>query len=162
MSAVYIYGLKDPRTNEIRYVGKTNNPRRRLEFHLAMKDVNRHKVNWLEDLKRDGAKPVMVILEQTDDKNWGKREKYWIATGRASGWPLTNIADGGANNFYAEANLDAALELYVDKSMLRGLSHEQKLAIAREAARVSVPYAKTARGYEIAKQTIIDQIGENV
>lgn len=34
MKKTYIYGLKDPRDNQIYYVGKSDNPQRRLEQHL--------------------------------------------------------------------------------------------------------------------------------
>lgn len=34
MKKTYIYGLKDPRDNQIYYVGKSNDPQRRLEQHL--------------------------------------------------------------------------------------------------------------------------------
>jgi hypothetical protein len=31
----YIYALMDPRTGEMRYIGSTTDPRRRLQGHLA-------------------------------------------------------------------------------------------------------------------------------
>lgn len=162
MSEVYIYGLKDPRTGEIRYVGKTVNPSSRFSFHMAGNDVNRHKQNWLTGLKREGVKPEMVILEVTDEDRWEGREKYWIAKGRKDGWPLTNIAEGGANNSYSASNFDSALEPYLYKKkrlLLSGMTEAEKLDIVTEATKASIPYAKTPQGFEIARRIINERIG---
>jgi hypothetical protein len=35
MSQIIIYGLFDPRTGELRYVGKARDPQKRLKGHLA-------------------------------------------------------------------------------------------------------------------------------
>ena len=94
--SVYIYGLKDPITKEIRYVGKTVNPKSRYQKHVKNDDMcNRHKKAWINSLKRTGHKPEMVILEETDEKHWDARERYWIKTGLESEWPLVNILSGG-------------------------------------------------------------------
>ena len=56
----YIYGLVDPETTEIRYIGKTIRPKERLQNH--MNEVsNCHRSNWLQSLKRKGLKAEMVI-----------------------------------------------------------------------------------------------------
>jgi hypothetical protein len=41
---IYIYGLVDPRTDKIRYVGKSNNPERRLYAHIKDVAVNREEL----------------------------------------------------------------------------------------------------------------------
>lgn len=93
---IYIYGLKDPRNNEIRYVGKSINPTLRYSEHIHEKKTNKEKMEWLKDLSDNGAKPELVILETIgEDVDWQEREKYWIAFGYESNWRLTNIASGG-------------------------------------------------------------------
>lgn len=94
---VYIYALKDPETKEIRYVGKANNPKARYHQHVNSNDLtNSHKHNWIMELHRKGLEPELLILEETDDKRWEKREKHWIKFGLDNDWPLTNISAGGA------------------------------------------------------------------
>lgn len=90
MKIAYIYGLKDPRDGQIYYVGKSNKPRQRLSQHLGREDCNKYKKAWLTDLKRNGLRPNLVILEETKG-NWQDAERSWIAKGIDNDWPLTNI-----------------------------------------------------------------------
>lgn len=94
---MFIYGLKDPRTDEIRYIGKTNDCAIRLHYHRTHCKTGRtHKDNWLVGLKTAGYEPDMVILEETEtDAQAYEREQHWIAYGREQGWKLTNHTDGG-------------------------------------------------------------------
>lgn len=48
----YIYTLKDPITNEIRYVGKANDPNKRILDHIKeCKSSNiSHKISWIKSL----------------------------------------------------------------------------------------------------------------
>ncbi len=43
----YIYTLSDPNTNEVRYVGKTINIKRRYKQHLYDKRQTSHKNSWI-------------------------------------------------------------------------------------------------------------------
>ena len=92
----YIYGLVDPETDEMRYVGKSNNPKVRYQYHLADKNTNPHKTAWIRRLSERGLKPNLVILEETTQKQWEERERYWIKHYRDEGAPLVNILEGGA------------------------------------------------------------------
>ena len=94
---IYIYGLEDPETHEIRYVGKAKNPKARYRQHLYGHDLsNNHKQNWINSLLEKGLRPELIVLEETDDKHWEVREKYWIKFGLDNDWPLVNISCGGA------------------------------------------------------------------
>jgi len=92
----YIYGLVDPETGEMRYVGKSNNPKVRYQYHLADKNTNPHKTAWISGLSKRGLKPNLVILEETTREKWEERERYWIKRYRDEGAPLVNILEGGA------------------------------------------------------------------
>jgi hypothetical protein len=64
--SVFIYGLKDPRDNLIKYIGKTINPVLRLASHVHdfnLTGYNSPKQEWILKLNRLGLKPVMVILK---------------------------------------------------------------------------------------------------
>lgn len=94
---VTIYGLIDPRTGEIRYVGKAIDPEKRLRGHMRERGVT-HKAKWIQALKRLGLRPILRILEEIHDSNdldWQQREVFWIASLRQNGCPLTNLDGGG-------------------------------------------------------------------
>lgn len=93
---IYIYALLDPDTDEVRYVGKTDNTNRRLSRHIHVaENDNPAKVKWVTSLKANGKIPKMVILEESAPDTWVDREKHWIAYYRASGAALTNLSSGG-------------------------------------------------------------------
>lgn len=94
---VYIYGLVDPSTNELRYVGKTIHLKQRLRKHMTRLENNR-KASWIKNLKEKGIKPELVILEvieDSDDSDWQKWESWWIAYFLQLGCRLTNLNGGG-------------------------------------------------------------------
>ncbi len=89
-----IYVLKDPRTNEVRYIGFTDNPKRRLAAHLTTCNSERnHKANWVRSLVNLALRPTLEIIEETNSPV--EREMFWIKHYRALGARLTNSTDGG-------------------------------------------------------------------
>lgn len=100
MATNYIYGLRDPLTREIRYVGKSTQPIFRLRGHLKdAKEARTHKQRWLRQLEEKGLAPELVILEEVKaPRTWQQAEREWIAKGKEMGWPLTNLTDGGEGN----------------------------------------------------------------
>ena len=92
----FIYKLIDPVTKEIRYVGKSNNPKKRLSDHInCCQYTNTHKNNWISSLLSIGQKPILEIIEEVPIKEWQKYEVYWIDKLRSEGNNLTNIDIGG-------------------------------------------------------------------
>lgn len=90
----YIYALLDPNTKQIRYVGKSNNPRGRLSDHISeAKNIRTHRHNWIKSLYP--LEPELKILEECLESNWAERERWWIAHFKSKGHPLTNSTDGG-------------------------------------------------------------------
>lgn len=93
---VYIYGLKDPETDLIRYIGKSIRPVERLGNHMSQQPTMCHRSHWLQSLKRRGLQPELVILERIEGAwPWQESERFWIKYARQHGWPLTNNTDGG-------------------------------------------------------------------
>lgn len=92
---IYIYGLADPDTGEIRYIGKSIRVYDRLSNHCNDRSRN-HRTNWIKTLLQVGKKPALVILEELPhDADWQDSERRWIAHARSNGWRLTNGTDGG-------------------------------------------------------------------
>jgi hypothetical protein len=95
-----VYALVDPRTSETRYIGKSSTglerPRSHFEPRRISSDPNRHKAGWIGALTKAGLKPIITVLEEcASDAAALVAEVKWIAHGRAQGWRLTNLTDGG-------------------------------------------------------------------
>lgn len=91
----YIYTLSDPITQEVRYVGKTINPKQRKHNHSNIsRDKGTHKRNWINLLKKQGLKPNFEIIDQVEN-DWKFWEKYWIAQFKSWGFNLCNYTLGG-------------------------------------------------------------------
>lgn len=96
METTNIYTLTDPRTKEVRYVGKANNLTQRYKAHLnRARKHQTHKKNWLEQLKREGLRPIIEVVDIVPVGDWRYWERYWIAQMRQWGFNLVNHTDGG-------------------------------------------------------------------
>lgn len=88
-----VYGLLDPRSLEVRYVGKTHRvPESRLKEHIAYSlSGESHLARWIRKID---AVPSIVILEQ-DPEDLNEAERFWISNLRKQGIHLVNMTDGG-------------------------------------------------------------------
>ena len=92
----FIYALKDPRTNEIRYIGKANDPKERYSNHInKCRDKNTHKRNWINNLRQEKLKPILEILEEVPIDKWKEYEKMYIKKYIVEGCILMNYTEGG-------------------------------------------------------------------
>lgn len=95
---ICIYVLRDPRNNQIRYVGKTiQSINNRLTSHVreAKRENNSHKDRWILQIVRAGYLPIIEKIEDVNENNWQEREKYWIVKYYEDGCKLVNETDGG-------------------------------------------------------------------
>lgn len=90
-----IYGLADPISGNIRYIGQSYDPKIRYKFHLKIKKPRTYKEFWIVSLKKLGLLPELVIIETTTFDKINERERFWIAEYRSLGFNLTNLTDGG-------------------------------------------------------------------
>ena len=62
-----------------------------------MRDTsNCHRVHWLNELKKNGLKPIPLIIEEINgDWPWQESEKHWISFFKRHGHNLTNNTIGG-------------------------------------------------------------------
>lgn len=93
----YIYYLSDPITNQVRYVGKANNIKKRLYCHLSKNNLIKptHKNNWINSLLRENIKPLIEVIDEVPLSEWEFWEKYWISQFKTWDFDLTNKTDGG-------------------------------------------------------------------
>lgn len=85
-----IYGFIDE-DGDLRYIGKANNLRERMQKHMY--EIGRRRTPVYDWLAKHGE-PVMIVLE-SDCEDWRSSEREWIAEARLAGAPLLNLADGG-------------------------------------------------------------------
>jgi hypothetical protein len=107
-ATTFIYALVEPRPGHpnfgrVRYVGKSNQPKERLQRHLKWDKANERKSRWLAQLSSIGMEPQLVILEECAFEDWQAREHYWEQHLRMEGEPLTNLAEGGRGRIYYTA-----------------------------------------------------------
>lgn len=96
MENVYIYGLVDPRNNQVRYIGKANNPKNRYKNHYnSARDKNTHKRNWISNIRKDGLRPELIIIDEVKKVEWQYWESFYISLFKTWGFNLVNYTSGG-------------------------------------------------------------------
>ena len=100
MSKLLIYGLVDPRTGELRYVGKSTSGLKRPRNHCSPSHLKykTHCAAWIRSLIAIGIRPDIVILDESPfagNDTLEQAEIFWIAYWRAVGADLTNHTAGG-------------------------------------------------------------------
>lgn len=96
-----VYGLRDPRTGEIRYVGLSRRGMSRPLEHMfpaELKKTHTYKQRWVQALiQKHGIVPEIVVLQQfPTEEGLCEAERWWIAQGRAALGPrFANECSGG-------------------------------------------------------------------
>lgn len=142
MSEVAIYGLTDPVTGELRYVGKAENVKERYSSHLH-DGSDSPKALWIRRLKELGLKPGVYLLERCDGETWQEAERRWIAHMETVGASLTNVRAGGEGPPTAKEKRLEERVAYLEAQMARVV-----LTIAMEQENSAVEYACDACGTE--------------
>jgi hypothetical protein len=103
-----IYGLFDPYTHELRYIGRSSSGLNRPHQHWGdafkkKKDgswrFNYYVYRWLRTLNPN-TPPAIGVIQEFDitpkpNQCLNEAEKYWIRHFRTAGCRLTNLTDGG-------------------------------------------------------------------
>jgi len=93
----YIYALIDPRTNEVKYIGKTIDPKKRFYQHISERLLYKHyKAKWIQNLHDQNLRPIFKVLEICPLENYEKREAYHISLYDFN--QLTNSDERGQGN----------------------------------------------------------------
>ena len=97
MRAGVIYAICEP-DGAIRYIGKTGDFKRRVRGHKSdwyKRRSNPYLCRWANKLIRQGMQPVFRILQECLPGTMDECEREWIARGKAKGWRLCNMNEGG-------------------------------------------------------------------
>lgn len=91
----YIYILKDPRSEDVRYVGWSYDVAQRLSAHISSAPkIKSHKAHWIKQLLNLGLRPIIEVIE-FGNGDWREAEQRWISHYKKAGANLTNMTDGG-------------------------------------------------------------------
>ena len=94
-----VYGLIDPRTNELRYIGKSSRGLKRPKLHRQPKYRigKTHRRMWLMSMWEDNetVPSVLVLKECQSESEALEQEVILIAFFKQTGIDLTNGTDGG-------------------------------------------------------------------
>lgn len=123
-AALIVYGLIDPRSGELRYVGKSTTGMVRPRKHGqpgTLKWNRGHSGAWLRSLARDGLAPEIIELERAATRSdLAAAEQFQIAYWRFVGADLTNLTIGGEGA--SGRRVDAALRAKLSAAARRTLA----------------------------------------
>lgn len=122
---IYIYKLVHPKTYKPLYVGATQNPKLRLCAHLT-KSSGFPKI---VQLREEGFKVKLIILEECNVPKSKKREQFWIEHFERKGIKLLNRTKKptyskniGRNKI---SDKKVCIRLYVRESQIKKLGGEK-------------------------------------
>ncbi len=92
----YIYGLCEPDSEIVRYIGKADIPHYRYTRHLReSKTGNTPKKNWIRKRLQEGRQPEIVILATVPEVKWRESEINYVNLYKSFGAKLVNYAPPG-------------------------------------------------------------------
>lgn len=90
----YIYTLSDPSTMEIRYVGQTNDPKRRFissSINESSDSYETYKAKWIRKVISNNLLPIMNIIDTCNSIEESNRlERDYVDRFTTEGVKLTN------------------------------------------------------------------------
>lgn len=97
MKTKLIYTLSDPNTGIVKYIGKTNNLKKRLSSHLSNNHLSKRtkKNNWIISLLRKNQLPIIEVLDEVDSIDIDFYEIFYISLFKSWGFDLLNGTEGG-------------------------------------------------------------------
>lgn len=122
----FIYSISDE-NSIIRYIGKANNPKKRLYSHLREKST-KHKYNWLQSIIKRGHFPNIEVIDEVPSDEWEYWEQYWISQFKAWEFKLLNITKGGYCNSYKRSNETKAKMRKSKLGIKLSEEHKQKIS----------------------------------
>lgn len=98
-SQFLVYGLIDPRNNDLRYVGKSARGMKRPKEHLSPsgRKGETHKARWLRQIYSDERRlPIILIIRECKSElDAFEHEIAVISIFNKAGFNLTNLSNGG-------------------------------------------------------------------
>ena len=142
INPVQIYTLTDPRNGEVRYVGATQDLKKRLSQHMCQRGHHDRR-NWIASLKSDGLKPIIETLEESDLENWRECERYWIEMLMFYGCRLTNYSYGTAKGYHSKETIERVRAANIGR--VPSPETRAKMSSSARAAKLGYKYSSEAK-----------------
>ena len=95
----FIYYLICPLTNEVKYVGKSKDPKKRYKQHINKLDKQETpKKKWLEILFEKKLLPIMKIVEEVENGKGREREQFYCELNNKTILNIHNPEKGAKSN----------------------------------------------------------------
>ena len=117
-----IYGLSDKKTGEIIYIGKSDNPEKRIKQHIY--DSKRRNTKLHQWIRKNPDSLKLVILACAISQDWQSLEQTLISQHKLSG-KLLNISKGG-NQPSRDDSDPLKKKVWLIKKYIRKLLNEWK------------------------------------
>lgn len=160
---IIIYYLKDPRNNEIRYIGKTTEKdfRKRYISHIFEGNnikYRTHKSRWIRGILLSGNNLIMEEVDRISfTTEWEWIECFWIAVFKSWGFNLLNMTDGGEGNQNQQISEESKK---IRNNKLRGRKRTPAQCEKLSKAKLGVPNSKAHN--EATRRSIIKLQGKPV
>lgn len=87
----FIYILICPIDGKVKYVGKSNNPVKRLADHcLDFRGMDLHKAMWIRQLRGIKKRPELVVVDEVGSFEWKFWEEFYCHYFKSFGFKLFN------------------------------------------------------------------------
>lgn len=118
-SKSFIYGLIDPDTNYLMYIGQTIQGFRRITEHyhkcnFINKNTKKRSPSklWISNLRKQDKCFKVIYLEYTESSKLNEAEEYWISFIKASGGNLLNYSqNNGFTNTIKQVTLEDRIKI---------------------------------------------------
>jgi DNA-binding XRE family transcriptional regulator len=85
-----IYGLRCPKTDDYRYIGKSTSGLKRASAHLTYSH-NESVNHWVAELREQGLCPLVDVIEECTEEDLQIKETFWIQFYAGKGCKLMNV-----------------------------------------------------------------------
>jgi hypothetical protein len=156
-----IYALSDPRTTEIRYIGKSSSGLKRARAHLQPSRIKKTRTkcgNWIKSLIKLNLKPTIeeVEIHQNHD-DLIQAEIFYVSYFRSLGFNLTNHTTGGEGTPGHKQSFEQVEKRRIAKIGSKHTEETKKKMALAHIGRIYCPCSE-----ETKKKISIAQIGKSV
>ncbi len=129
----YIYTINCPITNQVKYVGKANNPEIRFRSHLQSAK-NKDLYDWINHILDEGFNPILRVIDRaTDNRSIFDLEASYIE----HFWKIGSILNKSLSQFRHDE---------IDYNMLRMICKSNKIKYRSISSYLGFSYCSIA-GY---------------
>lgn len=149
---VSVYGLCDPQTQELKYVGVTRETlHRRLSRHVNKGAKGKRVWEWIYSLVSIGVRPEIFEIEQVEESEWQSAERFWISYFKYIGASLVNGTSGGNGNASHSEDTKQRISTSLSGFKRPPFTEKHRERIS-EAGRGRIVSAETRHNLSIAQQ----------